>query len=103
MKLNKKIGIFLAATLVLFTGTKVTSHAEYQYRQNWKVVVDGEEKCTIMALEDSYENNTYISASEQLSSLNHQFLEVKSIYLREKAMMMSLVSGKMKSLRIIAR
>lgn len=62
MKSNKKIGIFLLATTLMISGTQITSRAEYQYRSNIKVIVDGEEKCTIMGLEDSYENNNYISA-----------------------------------------
>ena len=61
MKLNKNLGIFLLAAVAAFAGTKTVSHAEYQYRENIKVVVDGEEKCDIMALEDSYANNNYIS------------------------------------------
>ena len=61
MKLNKNLGIFLLAAVTAFAGTKTVSHAEYQYRENIKVVVDGEEKCDIMALEDSYANNNYIS------------------------------------------
>lgn len=61
MKINKNIGIFLLSAVLLFAGTTSVSHAAYQYRGNIKVVVDGEEKCTIMGLEDEYANNNYVS------------------------------------------
>lgn len=70
MKINKKIGIFMLASIVCISSVKITSHAEYQYRENIAVYVDGEEKCEIMALEDSYANNNYISLRGLAYALN---------------------------------